>query len=293
VGAFFNGVLATALATPCTAPFLGAAMGFAFTQSALIILGFFVMTALGLALPYVLLTWNPGWLQFVPRPGLWMVRFKIAMGFPMLATAVWLLFLAIGHYGQRGLWLGLFLVVAATSAWIYGEFVQRGRSRRGLAGTAALLLLVGGYYYSLEQQLHWRLLPAPTSQDASNLQSHPEGIPWQRWNLNAVAQARAEGRVAFVDFTADWCLTCNANKKFSIEIPAVKEKLNAINAAAFLADYTRPAASPEITDELRKHGRAGVPLVLVYPRNAMLPPVVLPELLTPTIVLDALTQAAQ
>lgn len=292
-GAFFNGVLATALATPCTAPFLGAAMGFAFTQSSIsIVLGVFAATALGLALPYVLLTWNPGWLRFVPKPGPWMVRFKIAMGFPLLATAVWLLFLAIDHYGKQGLWLGLFLVSAATSAWVYGEFVQRGGRHRGIAIAAALILLLGGYYYALERQLQWRRIPE-VSPVVSELQSHPGGIAWQRWNPDAVRKARAEGKVVFVDFTADWCLTCNANKKFSIEIAAVVEKLKAIDAIAFLADYTRPAASPEITEELRKHGRAGVPLVLVYPKKPELPPLVLPELLTPAIVLDALTRAAQ
>ena len=123
-GAFFNGVLATALATPCTAPILATALGFAFLQNnpAVIVL-IFLFVGLGLAAPYVVLSWNPAWLKFLPKPGAWMEKFKIAMGFPMLATAVWLFNLAYDNYGKNVLWLGIFLVVVALAAWIFGEFV--------------------------------------------------------------------------------------------------------------------------------------------------------------------------
>jgi len=291
-GAFFNGVLATALATPCTAPFLGAALGFAFIQPAPVILLFFLTVGLGLALPYLLLSWQPAWLKFLPRPGTWMVRFKVAMGFPMLATAIWLYSLAATHYGKRTLWLGLFLVLAAMSAWIYGELSQRARKHRALGAIAAGVLLLVNYAYTLEAQLQWRHPPSPSNTDTT-LQESPEGIPWQRWSNAAVAHARTENRVVLVDFTADWCLTCNANKKFSLDIALVRQRLKELKAAAFLADYTRPAASPEITAELARFGRAGVPLVLVYPRNPEKPPVPLPELLTPQIVMDALETAAK
>ena len=126
-GAFFNGVLATVLATPCTAPFLGAALGFAFSQSAAEIILIFLTVGLGLSAPYVLLSWNPAWLKFLPKPGAWMEKFKIAMGFPMLATVVWLFNVASSTYGKNVLWLGIFLVVIALAAWIFGEFFQRGR----------------------------------------------------------------------------------------------------------------------------------------------------------------------
>lgn len=126
-GAFMNGVLATTLATPCTAPFLGPALGFAFAQPAHMIVLFFVTIALGLAFPYIVLSWNPKLLKFLPKPGVWMERFKNAMGFPMLATAMWLFTLTITHYGKRVVWLGVFLVVIAFAAWVFGEFVQRGR----------------------------------------------------------------------------------------------------------------------------------------------------------------------
>ncbi len=290
-GAFFNGVLATVLATPCTAPFLGAALGFAFTQQATIIIAVFLTVGAGLAAPYVLLSWHPALLRWMPKPGAWMEKFKVAMGFPMLATAIWLFQLAPIFYGRRFWWLGIFLVIIAVSAWVFGEFVQRGRKRKGLAISVIAVLLLVGYATVLEGQLHWRL---PVTQEASgsgSLQESPGGIAWQRWTPEAVVQARSQGRPVFVDFTAEWCATCQVNKKVSIEIPSVRAKLKEINAVALLADYTTVPA--EITKELNRFGRAGVPMVLVYPKRTDLPPQVLPELLTPGIVLEALNRAVQ
>jgi len=289
-GAFFNGVLATVLATPCTAPFLGAALGFAFSQSAGVIALMFVTVAVGLAAPYVILSWQPAWLKFLPRPGAWMEKFKTAMGFPMLATAVWLFSLTITHYGARVLWLGIFLVLVALAAWIFGEFGQRGRTRQRVAAVIALLLLLAGYGYALEGQLRWRE-PIKDSGDGQPPATEPGGIQWQKWSPAAVARARAQGRPVFVDFTADWCLTCNVNRKTSIEILPVREKLKAINAVTLLGDYTR--VPDDITAELQKFGRAGVPLVLVYPKDAQAPPQILPEVLTPGIVLEALEKAVK
>jgi thiol:disulfide interchange protein len=289
-GAFFNGVLATVLATPCTAPFLAPALGFAFTQSTSVIVLMFLTVGLGLAAPYVILSWQPSWLKFLPKPGLWMERFKVAMGFPMLATAVWLFSLIPLHYGKRSWWLGIFLVVVAMATWIYGQFVQRGRTRRGLGLTVTLVLLVAGYTYAIEGQLRWRS-PVQESGAAGTLKDSPDGIDWERWSPAAVAKARAAGRPVFVDFTADWCLTCQANKRIAIEIPSVRAKLRQINALSLLGDYTR--LPDDITEELNRFGRAGVPLVLVYPKNRTKPPVVLPEVLTPSIVLGALERSVQ
>ena len=181
-GAFFNGVLATILATPCTAPFLGAALGFAFTQTA----GDHRADVPGrrprARRPYVLLSWHPAWLKFLPKPGAWMERFKIAMGFPMLATAVWLFSLIPLHYGKRSLWLGLFLVILALAAWIYGEFVQRGRARRGLGLAVAL-----GPSASAATSTPWKAScagarPSPTPPSPGSLKESPDGIDWQRWS---------------------------------------------------------------------------------------------------------------
>lgn len=286
-GAFFNGVLATALATPCSAPFLAGALGFAFAQPPAIIVSMFLAVGAGLAAPYVLLSFQPAWLKFLPKPGPWMERFKNAMGFPMLATAIWLLSLVSRHYGTGGvLWIGIFMVFLALAVWTWGTFVQRGTKRRGLAMVLSFLFLAGGYVFALEQQLNWR---NPPKQTAGNLRTEPGGIAWQPWRREAVEKARAERRPVFVDFTADWCVTCQANKKTSIEIESVRKKLEEIGAVTLLGDYT--LVPDDITQELKRFGRAAVPLVLVYPANPEKPPVELPALLTPGIVLDALNNA--
>jgi thiol:disulfide interchange protein DsbD len=287
-GAFFNGVLATTLATPCTAPFLAPALGFAFAQPGPVVALFFFTIGLGLAAPYLVLSWQPAWLKFLPKPGAWMQKFKVAMAFPMLATLVWLYTIATSSYGKNVLWLGLFLVLTALAAWVYGEFVQRGRRHQTLATIIALLLFLGGYGFALEKELDWRA-PVMVSSGAGNLKESAQGIAWHPWSPEAVAAARAAGQPVLVDFTADWCLTCQANKYSSIEIPSVREKLKAINAVALIGDYTH---TPDvITAELNRYHRAGVPLVLVYPKGPDAPAVILPAILTPGIVLSALDQA--
>jgi thiol:disulfide interchange protein DsbD len=281
-GAFFNGVLATVLATPCTAPFLGVAIGFAFTQPPFIIVLMFLAVGLGLAAPFVTLCWQPRWLKLLPQPGAWMERFKIAMGFPMLATAMWLFWLTGTRLGKTGiLWLGMFLVLLALAAWIWGEFVQRGSQRKGLATAICLLLVATAYGGILENQLHWRQPPG----------KNKEGIDWKRWTPEAVEQARREGHPVLVDFTADTCLNCQVNKITSLEIESTRAKLKEINGATFLADFTDE--DPIIARELQRFGRAGVPLVLVYPKDTNQPPIVLPALLTPSIVREALDKAGK
>lgn len=289
-GAFFNGVLATVLATPCTAPILGTALGFAFAQPALLIVVFFLTVGFGLTLPYILLSWNPAWLRFLPKPGVWMERFKVAMGFPMLATAVWLFHLLPTFYGKRVLWMGLFLVVLALAAWIFGTFVQRGSKRRGLAAVLSLVLLVGGFVYGVEGKLQWRN-PIEETSAAGSLPGDAEGSIWQPWSREAVTAAREAGHPVLVDFTAEWCLTCNINVKPVLESKTVQMKLKEIGAVALLADNTR--FPPVILEELARFGRAGVPLVLVYPPDISKPPIVLPEAITTGIVLTALEEVSR
>ncbi|HWV98150.1 MAG TPA: protein-disulfide reductase DsbD domain-containing protein [Candidatus Acidoferrum sp.] len=297
VGAFFNGVLATILATPCTAPFLSIALGFAFAQKAPLIALTLLTVGLGLASPYVLLSWHPGWLKFLPKPGAWMERFKIAMGFPMLATALWLFSLLPVHYGDRAWWLGIFLVILAFCTWIFGEFVQRGRVRRPLALSVALVFLATGYAGIVEGKIHWRSAQASGPAKAGP-KDRPEGIAWKPWTPEAVTAARQERRPVLVDFTADWCLTCNTLVKPALENPNVRQRLEEINAVPLLGDYT---STPDvITEQLTRFGRAGVPLVVVYPKDPKEPPIVLPEpspLRTPshysTIILGALERAGR
>ncbi len=285
-GAFFNGVLATVLATPCTAPVLGTALGFAFAQPSSVLVLIFLAVGSGLAAPYLLLSWNPAWLKFLPRPGAWMEKFKMAMGFPMLATVMWLLNVAASTYEKKVVWLGVFLVFAATAAWVFGEFAQRGRRNKFVASLIALAVLAGGYAFALEQQLDWRHPQKPTV--TANTETN--GI-WRAWSPEEVAKARADGHPVLVDFTADWCLTCQLNARTSLDIDSVSNKLTKIGAKAFKADYTH--FPDNITEELNRYNRAGVPLVLVYPRDTNAPPFVLPELLTEGIVLEKLDAVAK
>ena len=283
-GAFFNGVLAAVLATPCTAPFLASALAFAFLQPPLVIVLFFIAIGAGLAMPFVALCWQPAWLRFLPRPGVWMVRFKVAMGFPMLATAMWLFWFTAGRLGEGGsgvLWFGLFLVVLAAAAWVWGEFVQRSTRGRGWARFATVALIVAGYFGLLERQLDWRT-PA-TAKKA-------KGLDWQRWSPAAVDQARREGHPVLVDFTADSCLNCKWNKATAIEIDSTRERIKALGVRVFEGDFTD--GDPVIAEELKKHGRRGVPLVLIYSPEPSRDPEVLPVVLTPSLVDEALRRAA-
>ncbi|HWY77277.1 MAG TPA: protein-disulfide reductase DsbD domain-containing protein [Verrucomicrobiae bacterium] len=290
-GAFFNGVLATALATPCTAAFLAPAVGFALTlRSPVVIVVIFLMAGLGMAAPYIVLSWHPAWLKLLPKPGVWMERFKALIGFPVLATAVWLYTLAAQNFGESGdFWLGILLVLIGLIAWIWGQFVQRGRSGKGLAVAISLGLLLLSYGYVLEQKLNWRH-PVSVAANATG-RSASGGINWQPWSPEALQAARATGRPILVDFTAKWCATCQYNRHHSIEIPSVRAKLKEINAIAMVENsYTK---SETVIAELNHYQRAGVPLVLVYPRDHNAPPIVLPDgYLKPSDVLDALDKAA-
>ena len=175
------------------------------------------------------------------------------------------------NFGKKAaFWLGLFLVLLALAAWVWGEFIQRGRKRKALAVGVILLSLVSSGYCLTQMK---------------------DTETWQPWSAEAVARARAQGRPVFVDFTADWCAICQVNKRTSIEIPSVQAKLKEINAVVLIGDYTREDNA--ITAELKKFDRAGVPLVLVYPKNPNAPPIVLPELLTSSIVLKALEEAGR
>jgi len=268
-GAFFNGVLATVLATPCTAPFLGAALAFALAQSPVVIILFFLTAGIGFAFPFVLLCAQPRWLGFVPKPGAWMEKFKIAMGFPMLATAFWLMWLSASDESAL-LWTGLFLVVLALAAWIWGEFVQRAIHRKGWAVAICVLLLAFDYTFVL--------------------QGHSSKIEWRPWSPQAVQEAQKAGHPVLVDFTAKSCLTCQLNKASSLEVDSTRAKLKQVGAVALVGDYTRE--DPAIGEVLRQYERSGVPLVLVYSKDPSKPPLVLPVILTPSIVQTALEKSA-
>jgi thiol:disulfide interchange protein len=249
---------------------LGAALAFALAQSAPVIILFFLTAGIGFAFPFVLLCAQPRWLAFLPKPGAWMERFKIAMGFPMLATAFWLMWLSANDEGAI-LWTGLSLVVLALAAWIWGQFVQRGVRGQGWAAAMCVILLILDYTVVLHD--------------------HTSKIAWQPWSPQAIQEAQKAGHPVLVDFTAKSCLTCQINKASSIEIDSTRAKLKQIGAVALVGDYTRE--DPAIGQELRRYDRSGVPLVLVYSKDPAQPPQALDTILTPSIVLTALDKAAR
>jgi thiol:disulfide interchange protein DsbD len=281
-GSFFQGVFATVLATPCTAPYLGTALGFAFTQSAPIILLVFVAIALGMSAPYILLTAQPAWLRFVPRPGPWMVQVKQLMGFLLLATLLFLLWVLGVERGLEGaIWVSAFLLVLSLACWMYGSFltVASTLSRRLLVLCLISALVIGsGVYF-----VGWKFSEAKVA-TAGLLPND-----WVPFNPERIKTELAQGRSVFVDFTAAWCITCKFNEASVLESAAVKEAFIRYGIVKMKADWTN--ADPVITKTLKQFGRVGVPLYVLYPATNPDQPIVLPELLTQALVLDHLQSA--
>lgn len=267
---FFSGVVATLLATPCSAPFVGTAVGFALGQGPVEILAIFLALALGFAAPFLLLALFPGWAARLPRPGAWMAWVKRGFGLALLGTAVWLLTvlaalvapLAVALVG--GLALVLILIMLR---------LRRGLLAAALAGLAGIAVL---------PSLAGRLAPPP-------LASVPHDALWTAYSADALATARAAGQVIFLDITADWCLTCKANKLAVLDRDAARAALSAPGVQAMRADWTRP--NPEIADFLKRYGRYGIPFNIVYGPGVP-EGLILPELLTLEAVQAALAQAA-
>jgi thiol:disulfide interchange protein DsbD len=290
-GAFFNGFLTTVLATSCTAPFLGFAVGFTpVLKSPLLTILILLTVGLGLAAPYLVLSWQPAWLKFLPKPGPWMQRFKVAMGFPMMAAAIWLCSLARVQYGDRAWWIAMFLIFVAVAAWVYGEFVQRAGKRPWIGRLVTICLLVVGYGFALEREMRWREPIKDDTAISKKSSVAPRGLAWAKWSPEAVAAARAAGRPVVVDFTATSCLTCNTIVKPAFEKDAVQKKLKEVQAVTLVADYS---LQPEyITKELQRFERSGVPFVLIYPKNPDEPPMTF-DWVSKDTILDALNRAVR
>ena len=277
-GSFFQGLFATLLATPCTAPFLGSALGFAFGQSALVILVMFASVALGMAFPYLLLSAFPSWRHFIPKPGVWMERLKQFMGFPLLATNLWLLWVIQNQRGVEAVLLLLMLfLMLAFFAWVYGSLAARAHALLLLL----VLLLAGGATIAVARMIQ-RVSPVYAGVHSPTL----NGLSWTPFTPQALASLRAEGKPVLVDFTASWCLTCQFNERTAIDVPAVRQLLQQKGIVAMKGDWTN--SDPAITEVLKSFGRVGVPLVVFYPEGKESAPIVLPELLTERIVLEAL-----
>lgn len=283
-GSFFQGIFATLLATPCTAPFLGTALGFAFGQSGAVIFAMFASVAFGMAFPYVILAARPGWIRFLPKPGAWMERLKQFMGFPLLATLVWLLSVLGGQKGLAGVvWVLSLLLCFGFACWLYGAFFcfpATGRARL-VAGVVALVACGGGGWY-------FGGLFSGAEKASGEGVSQSGGIAWVPFRAETLAGLLAQGKPVFVDFTADWCLTCKFNERTAIDTPAVRGWIASKGIVPMKADWT--ASDPAITAELKKFGRVGVPFYVFYPQGDKQPPVVLPELLTESVLLKGLGQ---
>ena len=289
---FFNGVLATILATPCSAPFLGTALGFAFTQPAWVILAIFLTIGAGLALPYVLLSINPAWLRFVPKPGPWMERFKQFMGFLLMATAVWLLWVLGQQLGGDGviqvLW---FVLVLSLVLWIHGAFLDLSASRRRriVVWTVGVLLLVGGWKYFLAGTLSSEGLARAATQRGTVATQHEGGREWVTFTPQKLEATVRAGKTVFLDFTAAWCLTCKANEKAVIDSGEVQSKFDELGVVTMVGDWTQ--RDPQISRMLRRYGRSGVPFYAVFPAGRPDDPIVLPEVINRSMVVEALEKA--
>jgi thiol:disulfide interchange protein DsbD len=277
-GSFFTGVLAVVVATPCTAPFMGAAIGYALVQSSLVTFVIFTVLALGLAAPYVALTLQPAWTRLLPKPGAWMEVLRQAVAVPIFATVIWLAWVLAGAYGASVLaaLLASFLLLA-----IAGWFLGRWPAKRWSAAVAALILL-GVIALAVFGQ---RLASETGGKSArEGVSAQPSGA-WEPWSAEAVSRYQAQGRPVFVDFSASWCLTCQVNERAALNQPEVQRAFADRKIALLRADWTRHDEA--ITKALTALGRSGVPAYALYAPGQSTPQM-LPEVLTPGIVTDAL-----
>ena len=269
---FATGVLAAVVASPCTAPFMGAALGFAITRPAGEALVVFLALGAGLALPVVLLSLLPAWVRFIPKPGPWMKRFQQLLAFPMFATAAWLVWVLSQQTDPRAYAAALAgFVLLAMAAWLYGQWQPRGWRLALLgAGTAAILALAIG------------------AMSESESPADPGIVADKRvWSEEQVRTLTAAGRPVFVNFTAAWCITCKVNEQVALATDDTRRLFRDRSVAYLVADWTR--RDPGITRQLERYGRSGVPLYLLF-SPAGKQPIVLPQLLTEAIVADAVDQ---
>jgi thiol:disulfide interchange protein DsbD len=274
--AFLTGVLAVAIASPCTAPFMGASLGLAIALPAWQALAVFGLLGLGMALPYLAASWWPAVARALPRPGAWMNTFRHGMAFPMFATVVWLLWVLGQQSGIDGAAALLMLLVAlALLIWALG---LHGKSRAVLGGLAAVALVWLGATVG----------PSVTrlqgSDPGASVATAVPGVSWEAWSPERQAALLAEGRPVFVDYTAAWCVTCQYNKRTTLADATVLADMAARNVALLRADWTR--RDPAITAELARLGRNGVPVYTLL--TAGQPPVVLSEVLSVDEVRTAL-----
>jgi thiol:disulfide interchange protein DsbD len=287
IGAFFTGTLAVVVAAPCTAPFMATALGFALTQTAPEALLVFAALGLGFAAPFTALAFAPALLRRLPRPGAWMDALRHILAFPMYGTAAWLLWVFSLQAGSSALALLLTAaVLAGLFAWLLGAAQKAGRPLiPGVAAAIAASLTVACLAIGARQPEAAPSAPAEAAPAAAGRE-----IASQPFTPEKLASLRAEGKPVFVNFTAAWCVTCQVNERLALGADSVAKALADTGAVYLKADWTSHDAA--IAKTLADHGRAGVPLYLVYGAGGG-DPVVLPQLLTPGAVVAALQAAAR
>lgn len=274
---FFTGLLASVVASPCTAPFMGAALGFAFTQSMPIALTVFLALGFGMALPFLLLSFMPALTQRLPRPGRWMLVFKQVLAFPLYATAVWLLWVLGQQAGTNGMALVIgACVLLALAAWLY----QQRQVTRGWWRPVAALVILACIGASV------LVLRSPFLQRAAGVAEVAVDANYEPYSAARLNALRAEGKPVFVNMTAAWCITCLVNERVALGSESFAEALDANGVTYLKGDWTNN--DPEITAVLKEYNTSGVPLYLLYPADPAKPVEVLPQILTESLVVDAL-----
>jgi thiol:disulfide interchange protein DsbD len=287
-GSFFTGVLATVVATPCTAPLMGAAIGYALAQPPIVTFAVFTALALGLAFPYLLLTLQPAWTRVLPRPGAWMETLKQLTAVPLFATVIWLAWVygRLHINGEAGvesdniIYLLLCFLVLAIAGWVLNRWPAKWGS-----AIAATILVVVGLAIPLSHPTV-RLVVIRSQADASEPTGEPN-LKWVPFTQATLDAARASGHPVFIDFTAAWCLSCQVNEKLILHAPEIEHQLAAHNFTLIRADWTQE--DPAITAALSSLNRSGVPTYVIYPTTGAAN--LLPELLTKDAVLTGIKAA--
>lgn len=286
-GAFMKGVLGTVLATPCTAPFLAPALGVAFASTNAQLFLVLSVVGLGMASPFFVLTWRPAWLRYLPRPGPWMVHFKQLMGFLLMGTVVWMLYILGNQIGPDGVVVSVaFLGFLAIGCWLLGlQTPLTSPGRRALAWAAAVGFSLFGWWvaYAREtsiEDLQKRYLESIAC--ACDLEAPPltikdwdRKIPWQKWHKGRAENLAKQGYTVYVDYTAVWCATCLANKAATLETDEVRTLMRDHCVVPLKADFT--SEDPEILNDLQRFQRSGVPLNIIFPAGNPDAPIVMPE----------------
>lgn len=281
-GSALTGALAIIVATPCTAPFMAGAVGYALVQPPAVALGVFLALAAGFAAPFTLIAFIPALAKRMPRPGAWMEVLKRGLSFPMFGAAAWLAWVLAEQAGPDAL-AGLFVsaVVLSLACWFYGMAQRRSlmgqRHRALMALTVALAVVVSIPVVRLAQPGASTPAPVKTAEGP------------MVWTPQAIAENQGKGRPIFVNFTASWCITCKVNDRTTLSTPEVKAAMARTESLYMIADSTN--YNPDIEDALAAFGRGGMPVYVVYPANGGAPKL-LPEILTPGIVITALDEAS-